>query len=99
MKAEEKPITEKYLLEFTDKVVFPRVEEIVEDKIDKKLGSFKDEILSSNDKLSGKLDKILTEQAAITMGFRRMEERLNYHESVLKVVAGKTGIQFNPPRP
>jgi len=99
MKAEEKPITEKYLLEFTDKVIFPRVQELISDEISREGGKLRDEILTSHDKLSSKLDKILTEQAAVTMGFRRLEERVNYHESVLKVVAGKTGIQFNPPRP
>lgn len=91
------PVTQKYLIDFTDKVVFPRVKEIVNDVIEDKITGFKNEILTSNDKLSGKLDKILTEQAAITMGFRRMEERVNYFETVLKTVAQKTGVQFNPP--
>ncbi len=67
------PVTKKYLGEFTEKVVFPRVEEIVEEKITevrKDITQFKDEILTSNDKLSVKLDKILAEQAAITAAYK-----------------------------
>lgn len=89
----DQPVTKRYLNDFTDKVVFPRVEQIVDDKVSK----FRDEILTSNDKLSVKLDKILTEQASITVGFRRLEERVNYLEIVLKTVAGKTGVPFSPP--
>lgn len=86
-------ITKDYLTEFTNKVVIPRVEEI----IDEKTKTYKDEILTSNDRLAVKLDKILAEQQAITKGYKRMQERLNYLEAVVKVLAEKEGLKFQPP--
>lgn len=86
------PITVSYLTNYTEKVVFPRVEEIV----DKKMRKYTDEILASNDKLAVKLDKILTEQASITVSFKRLEKRINYLEGVVKVLAEKVGLPLQP---
>ncbi|OGE84276.1 MAG: hypothetical protein A2846_03020 [Candidatus Doudnabacteria bacterium RIFCSPHIGHO2_01_FULL_49_9] len=89
----EKLVTKDYLVEYTNQVIFPRVEEIVEEKTK----AFRNEILTSNDKLAVKLDKILAEQQAITAGFKRLQERINYLEAVVKVLAEKEGLPFTPP--
>ncbi len=83
-----KPVTAKYLTEYTEKIVFPRVEEIVDEKMRK----YTDEILTSNDKLSVKLDKILAEQAAITVAYKRLEKKINRLEAVVKILAEKAGV-------
>jgi len=90
----DKPVTGKYLLEFTKEIILPAVRDIVKEEGAK----FRDEILISNDKLNVKLDKILAEQQAITAGFKRLQERINYLESVVKVLAEAKGIKFNPPQ-
>jgi len=85
--------TKDHLVEFTNKIIFPRVEEIVDERMVK----YRDEILTSNDKLSQKLDKILKEQAAVTTSYKRLEKKLNYLEAVVKVLAEKDGIKFQSP--
>ena len=65
--------------------------------IDDSFVKFKDEVLTSNDKLSKKLDIILTEQKAITAAYKRLQERINYLEAVVKVLAEDKGLKFNPP--
>ena len=85
-----KPVTVKYLTEYTEKVIFPRVEGIVDEKMKK----YTDEILISNDKLSVKLDKILTEQAAITEAYKRLERKINRLETVVKILAEKAGVEM-----
>ncbi len=89
----EKPITNKYLLDFTREIIFPGVREIVREENIK----FRDDILTSNYKLAKKLDQILKEQQAITAGFKRLQDRINYLEAVVKVLAEKEGLQFSPP--
>ncbi len=49
-------------------------------RIEDKAVQFKDEVLTSNDKLAKKLDTILTEQAAFLGGQRRQDETLGNHE-------------------
>lgn len=92
---DEQSVTRKYLREYLseygEKVLFPRVEEIV----DEKLRVTKDEILTSNDKLSKKLDQILKEQAAHSASYKRLEKRINHLEAVVKVLAEKVGIPIN----
>ena len=92
---DKQPVTAEYVLEFTNKIILPQVGEI----FDEKMAKFRDEILTSNDKLSQKLDKILKEQAAVTASFRRLEERINYLEAVVKVLAEKEGVKFQSPQP
>ena len=55
MSKDKRSITPEYLLEFTNKLILPKIGEIFDEKMIK----FKDEIIISNDKLSVKLDKIL----------------------------------------
>ena len=89
----EKPVTNKYLLDFTKEIIFPGVRKIVREENIK----FRDEILTSNDNLAKKLDQILTEQKAITAGIKRLQMKINYLEAVVKVLAEKEGLQFSPP--
>lgn len=49
----------------------------------KDLVKWKDEILTSNDKVVGKLDKILTEQAAITGNYKNLDKRVEKLEDVV----------------
>ncbi|MBI4054260.1 MAG: hypothetical protein HY397_02940 [Candidatus Doudnabacteria bacterium] len=90
---DKRPITANYVLEFTNKIILPRVGEI----FDEKMVKFRDEILTSNDKLSVKLDKILKEQAAITASYKRLETKIQYLEAVVQVLAEKEGIKFQSP--
>lgn len=60
IKQDNKPITSKYLLEFTKQIILPEVRNIVEEVST----SAKNEILTSNDKLSA---KVLAEKAGITI--------------------------------
>lgn len=53
----EQTLTSKYLLKFTKEYILPEVKKIV----DESNIQYRDEILTSNDKLSVKLDKILAE--------------------------------------
>ena len=88
-----KLVTKDYLTNYTNQIILTRVEEIV----DEKTRTYKDEILASNDKLAKKLEQILTEQKAITVGIKRLQERINYLEAVVKVLAEKEGLKFTPP--
>ena len=83
--------TKDYLLKFTNEIIFPRVGEIVEEKVK----VFKDEILTGQDKIIKKLDLILKEQAAHTKSYQRLEKRINYLEAVVKVMAEREGIEFH----
>ncbi|MBI4050214.1 MAG: hypothetical protein HY398_02075 [Candidatus Doudnabacteria bacterium] len=87
----DQPITSKYLLEFTQKYILPEVRTIVKEESN----SAKNEILTSNDKLSVKLDKILKEQAAHSQSYQRLEKRINVLEEVVKILAEKAGISID----
>lgn len=87
----DKLATKEYLLEFSNEIIFPRVEEI----IDERLLKLENTILTSDDKLSIKLDKILKEQVAHTQSYKRLEKRVNYLEAVVKVLAEKAGIKID----
>ena len=112
-----KPITQKILVEtlgeFTEKVIFPGVEAIVEKRIqpvEKRIGKIelridgldkridglgeqmkidKNEILNSNDKLMGELQKLNTEVAAHTKSYRDLDERIVYLEKMNALVLKK----------
>ena len=93
MSDDKQPITSEFLIKFTDEIILPKVGEI----FDEKLRKMTDEILTSNDKLSVKLDKILKEQMAVTASYKRLETKVNYLEAVVKVLAEKEGIKFQSP--
>ncbi|NMB47824.1 hypothetical protein GYA13_00015 [Candidatus Kuenenbacteria bacterium] len=119
-----KPITQKILVEtlgeFTEKVIFPGVEAIVEkriqpvekriDKIELRMGGLdkrmdgldtrmdgmekqmkidKNEILNSNDKLMGELQKLNTEVAAHTKSYHDLDERIVYLEKMNALILKK----------
>jgi len=126
-----KPITQKILVEtlgeFTEKVIFPGVEAIVEkriqpvekridkielrmdgldkrmdgldkrmDGLDKRMDGMekqmkidKNEILNSNDKLMGELQKLNTEVAAHTKSYRDLDERIVYLEKMNALILKK----------
>jgi len=65
------------------------VEEIVEDKMNK----FKDEVLTGQDRLTKKLDTILTEQVAFTGGQKRQDKKFEEHDKRLEQVEVKIGIE------
>lgn len=75
MTAEEKNLLQTLERVFATKEDLRRVED--------KVTQFKDEVLTSNDKLAKKLDTILTEQAAGLGGQRRQDETLGKHEQRL----------------
>jgi len=59
----------------------------------KDLVKWKDEILTSNDKVVGKLDDILTEQVAITGNYENLDKRVEK----LEEPAGKGVHLYRPP--
>ncbi len=70
-------------------------------KIDKKVDGlqdnmtkWKDEILTSNDKLSKKLDIILTEQKSISENYKRVDRRLDNVEDYIEQADEKLGVGF-----
>ncbi len=73
-----------------DKVAYPRMREIVREEV----GKDTDKILTSNDQLAVKLDRILTEQQAITVNYKRVDQRVDYLESFSAQVAQKLGLVF-----
>ncbi|MEW6610628.1 MAG: hypothetical protein AB1352_03335 [Patescibacteria group bacterium] len=87
---DEKSITYKVLEGYMEKVAYPRVEKIVGEKME----GYTDKILASNDRLAQKLDRILTEQQAITVNYKRVDQRLDYLESFSAQVAQKLGLAF-----
>src|SRR3989338_8738241 len=87
---DEKPITYKTLEGYMDKVAYPRVREIIREEV----GRDTDKILTSNDRLANKLDRILTEQQAITVNYKRVDQRVEYLESFSAQVAQKLGLVF-----
>ncbi len=87
---DEKPITYKTLEGYMDKVAYPRMREIVREEV----GKDTDKILTSNDQLAVKLDRILTEQQAITVNYKRVDQRVDYLESFSAQVAQKLGLVF-----
>ena len=71
-------------------------------KIDKKVDGlrdditkWKDEILTSNDKLSKKLDTILIEQKSISVNYKRVDTRLDNIEEYIDQADDKLGIGFD----
>jgi hypothetical protein len=53
---------------------------------------FKDEILTSNDKLSNKMDKILTEQTMQTNSYSRHDKEIEKLKGRVEVVERKVGL-------
>ncbi|HLD34469.1 hypothetical protein A3E04_00340 [Candidatus Kuenenbacteria bacterium RIFCSPHIGHO2_12_FULL_42_14] len=121
---DEQPVTQKILLatlgDFTEKVIFPGVDVMLEKRIqpvEKRLGGVekniqvikydinnleksnkslkeqmekdKNEILNSNDRLMGELQKLNTEVAAHTKSYRDLDERIVYLEKMNDLVLKK----------
>lgn len=55
---------------------------------------WKDEILTSNDKVVKQLDRILTEQKAITVNYERLDSRMHNVEAFAEQAAQKLQIEF-----
>jgi len=89
-----KPLTLETLEKYNDEVFLPKLEQKFATKDD--LVEWKDEILTSNDKVVGKLDKILTEQVAIKGNYERVTERV---EKLEEVVGQPPKKGFHPHRP
>lgn len=93
---ESKPITMKDLGQFTEQIIFPGVERIIDDRVEKivdaKIEMAKEEIINevskkiieSNDKVVTKLDILLKENAAHTMGHHRIDDTLHGHDKRIK---------------
>lgn len=62
----------------------------MESRLERKITEFKDDILTSNDQLSKKMDKILVETASHTAAYKRHDVQLDGHEKRLKVLELKT---------
>lgn len=58
----------------------------MKEELEEKITEFKDDILTSNDKLVKKLDHFLTEQAAHFVGHRRMDDTLLEHTGDIKTL-------------
>ena len=58
----------------------------MESNLKQEITKFKDEILTSNDQLSKKMDKILAETASHTAAYQRHAVKLDDHENRLKVL-------------
>ena len=56
--------------------------------------TWKDEILTSNDYIAKKLDRILTEQQAITVNYKRVDQKVEYLEDFAMIVAKKLDLKF-----
>jgi hypothetical protein len=55
----------------------------------------KNQILSREDKTIGELEIIRTELAAHSASSRQLEERINYLETVVKILAERIGVQID----
>ena len=63
-----------------------------DNKVIEELRQIKSEILSAEDKLVGKLDRILKEQMAITYNYKILEKRITKLEAVVMVLARKLNL-------
>ena len=61
----------------------------MESNLKQEITKFKDEILTSNDQLSKKMDKILAETASHTAAYKRHDIQLDDHDKRLKVLEFK----------
>ncbi len=84
------PVTLETLNGYMQKIAYPEMEEIV----DKKMKRYTNEILNSNDRLAKKLDRILTEQQAITVNYKRLDQKVENLESFAEAVARALQIKF-----
>jgi len=73
-----KPLTLETLEKHNDGMFLPKLEQKFATKDD--LVEWKDEILTSNDKVVGKLDKILTEQKAVGQNYNHLDKRVAFLE-------------------
>lgn len=55
---------------------------------------WKDEMLTSNDKVIKKLDQVLTEQKAITVNYKRLDQKVESLEIFAEMAAKKLHIEF-----
>ncbi len=64
----------------------------VEERLDKKITNFKDELLAGNDKLDVKLDKILAEQAGTSASLNQHGDKIENHEIRIQKIEANTGL-------
>ena len=92
--ADDKPITKTTLVEtlneYGEKVLLPRVEQIVDDKMKK----YTDRILKSNDKVIKELKPIREEQKAIDENYKKLDERMDNVEIFAEEAAKVVGVEF-----
>ena|SRR3989338_3168080 len=69
----------------------------IDEKVDELRGgmtNWKDEILTSNDKVIKKLDQVLTEQQVITINYRRLDHKVENLEDFAEKVSAKLRLDF-----
>lgn len=88
----KEPVTKEYLGEFTEQVIFPKMEEIVHDQMD----MYTNKILTSNDKLAQKLDKIDTEVTASLANYDHLSRKVKWLEDAVLKLAEKSDVRLIP---
>ena len=92
--ADDKPITKTTLVEtlneYGEKVLLPRVEQIVDDKMKK----YTDRILKSNDKVIKELKPLREEQQAINQNYKKLDERMDSVEAFAEEAAEIVDVEF-----
>ena len=92
--SEDKPITKISLIEtlneYGEKVLFPRVEQIVDDK----MKGYTEQILESNDKVIKELKPLREEQAAVGENYKKLDRRVDNVEKFAEKSSQVTGVEF-----
>lgn len=73
--------------------IFATKEDLKEFTTKTELIEFKDEILNSNDKIAGKLDKFLTEQTMQTVAYNRHDKEIEKIKGRVEIVEKKIGLK------
>jgi hypothetical protein len=88
----KEPVTKEYLGEFAEQVIFPRMTDIVRDQMD----GYTDKILSSNDTLGKKLDKIDMEVSASLANYDHLSRKVKWLEGAVMKLAEKSDVRLTP---
>ncbi len=76
--------------EYGEKMLLPRVEQIVDDK----MKNYTDIILKSNDKVIKELKPLREEQQAIKQNYKKLDERMDNVEIFAEEAAEIVGVEF-----
>ena len=85
--ATNKQITMGDLVDFTDSVIFPKVEEIVK--------ASENRILKSNDNIVKELKRAREEQAAVHGNYTRIEKKVENNENYLEKADKKLTLGYD----